>query len=74
MVIRINKGKEAIDGHEKELRDAEKVSQEKTLGVTAVKNLGVSAWRGGASVAGDLHSDKPQPVDQTPYNSPLNRK
>ncbi len=70
----IDKGKEVIDTHEKELQTAAKVSQSATLGGTASKNLLRSGWEGAASVAGDLHSDKPQPVDQTPYTSPLNRK
>ncbi|MBA3814738.1 MAG: hypothetical protein H0X26_09730, partial [Alphaproteobacteria bacterium] len=70
----ITEGKKVIDEQEEKLRATAKVSQEKTLGGAASKNLLKSGWDGVTSVAGDLHSDKPQPVDQTPYNSPLNRK
>ncbi len=70
----ITEGKKVIDGQEKKLQTAAKVSQGTTLGGAASKNLLKSGWDGVTSVAGDLHSDKPQPVDKTPYNSPLNRK
>ncbi|MBA3814836.1 MAG: conjugal transfer protein TraG N-terminal domain-containing protein, partial [Alphaproteobacteria bacterium] len=67
-------GKIGINIKEQELQNAVKASQSTTLGGTASKNLLRSGWDGAASVVESLHSDKPQPVDKTPYNSPLNRK
>jgi len=70
----LTEGKKVIDEQEKKLQTAAKVAQSATLGGTASKNLLKSGWEGAASVVETLHSDKLQPVDKTPYNSPLNRK
>ena len=53
---KIKTGLETIKQQEKVLKEAEKASKEKTLGVTAVKNLAKSAGRGAASVLEDMNS------------------
>ncbi|EKE08839.1 MAG: mating contact stabilization protein TraG [uncultured bacterium] len=50
----INAGRRQMANQEKFLQDAEKASQEKTLGVTAGKNLAVSAVEGLSSVGKDI--------------------
>lgn len=58
---KIESGQKPITDQEQVLQNAEKVAQEKTLGVAATKNLLKSAGKGVVSVLEDLPKDPPFP-------------
>jgi hypothetical protein len=66
---KIKVGHEKIGKKEEPLQTAEKASQEKTLGVTAVKNLVVSGGEGVLSVGKDVLTavEKHPPHEASPY-------